>query len=290
MASNIQQQRGQMKIMQYPSNLGSPGSEHYMLFSIKIQEQSKYALEGGGITLQPGTAGAQANPKRANAKVRQGTVATDTAIALYMPETLAFSYQSDYEVFENFASRFLGSSGSPVRVPSDEDEDYAAKLGSGFKDVLQYAGESVTPEKAKQLYLSLQRQAINPHKEQVFSGVPFRTFSFSFSFTPFSQAETDALDQIIKTFKFHMHPELLGDVGSRYFIYPSEFDIAFYSGGEENPYIPKISTCVLTGLDSNLAESGWAAYQDSNAPVSVKLDLKFTELEIMTKERILQGY
>jgi hypothetical protein len=88
---------------------------------------------------------------------------------------------------------------------------------------------------------------------------------------------------------------------SRFFIYPAEFDIKFISNGVENPFIPKISTCACTKVAIDYAANGhWAAFRahpSSSAawaklapPVSIKLQLEFTELEILSKKRILQGH
>ena len=85
--------------------------------------------------------------------------------------------------------------------------------------------------------------------------------------------------------------------GSRYFIYPGEFDIKFIANGAENGALPKISTCALINIDvSYAAASQWAAFRQSVKkkdvahPVSTSLTLTFKELEIISKQRVINGY
>jgi hypothetical protein len=78
---------------------------------------------------------------------------------------------------------------------------------------------------------------------------------------------------------------------------PSEFDIKFYCNGKENPNIPKMSTCVLTGINVDYAPNGFASYETllseperggTGMPVAIRMDLSFKETQIITK-RFLSG-
>ena len=74
---------------------------------------------------------------------------------------------------------------------------------------------------------------------------------------------------------------------------PSEFDISFQYNGNENVNIPKISTCVLTQIDTDYAPGGFAAYEvpgemdprlgRTGMPVAIRLTLGFTETEYLVK-------
>jgi hypothetical protein len=78
---------------------------------------------------------------------------------------------------------------------------------------------------------------------------------------------------------------------------PSEFDISFYYNGTINPNIPKISTCVLTNIDTDYTPNGFAAYESYNdptprigrtgMPVGVRMSLTFKETEYLTKNNPL---
>lgn len=140
----------------------------------------------------------------------------------------------------------------------------------------------------KALADKLTRTAINPRKEQLFKNVGFRKFNFSWTLVPKNDFESLVITNIIQELKFHMHPEL--STGGFFYVYPSEFDIKFYFRGVENTFLNKVSTCVLTDLKiSYTPNNEFVTYKDG-APESIKLDLSFTELELLTKERIMKGY
>lgn len=141
-------------------------------------------------------------------------------------------------------------------------------------------GKSVTEK--------LTRSVINPRKEQLFKNVGFRKFNFQWTLVPKSQKEAEAIQNIIREFKFHMHPEMTA--GGFFYVYPSEFDMKFYFSGVENTALSKISTCVLTDLKINYTPNNeFVTYKDGT-PDAIQLTLAFTELELLTKERIEKGY
>lgn len=129
--------------------------------------------------------------------------------------------------------------------------------------------------------------APNPFREQVFRNVETRTFQFDYKFLPRSETEAANIQNIIKQFKFHMHPEISG--GGLFYIYPSTFDIAYYFKGKQNNNLHKISTCVLENLSIDYGGQGWNTFSDG-MPTEINMRLKFRELEVLTKERIEKGY
>lgn len=134
----------------------------------------------------------------------------------------------------------------------------------------------------------LTRSVINPRKEQLFKNVGFRKFNFQWTLVPKSQKEAEAIQNIIREFKFHMHPEMTA--GGFFYVYPSEFDMKFYFSGVENTALSKISTCVLTDLKLNYTPNNeFVTYKDG-MPDAIQLTLAFTELELLTKERIEKGF
>lgn len=129
--------------------------------------------------------------------------------------------------------------------------------------------------------------ALNPKKEMIFNGVDFRNFTMDYLFYPKNMAEARYVKNIIDLLKFHMYPEYKSK--ERFtFIYPSEFDITFYIGdGQENPWVNRIATSVLTSLNVNYTPQGvWATHEDGS-PVMIQLSLAFKELSIITKENLL---
>jgi hypothetical protein len=132
-------------------------------------------------------------------------------------------------------------------------------------------------------------RALNPQLEVLFKGVNIREFQFDFLFSPFNEDEAGNVKEIIKTLKMHQAPEISGGTSGRYLVPPSEFDIDFIHNGAINKNINKISTCVLTQIILDNAPNGWSTFYDG-APVQTRMTLQFKETEIITKERIVDGY
>jgi hypothetical protein len=84
-----------------------------------------------------------------------------------------------------------------------------------------------------------------------------------------------------------MHPEV--STGGLFYIYPSTFDIAYYYKGKENTNFNRISTCVLEDLAVDYGGQGFNTFA-SGSPTEINIKLRFRELEVLTKERIFQGY
>lgn len=129
-------------------------------------------------------------------------------------------------------------------------------------------------------------RAMNPQVQMLFSGTANREFNFEFDFQARSHAEADAIQDIIFTFKRFAAPEIAPEGLGRYFIPPAQFDIKFYFKAGENPFIAKISTCVLTRITVDYNKSPpFASFEDGH-PVHINLQLWFKEVDIMTRELI----
>lgn len=128
--------------------------------------------------------------------------------------------------------------------------------------------------------------AINPHLAVLFKGVGFREHQFSYKFTARSQEESIMIDNIVKAFEFHMHPNY--KAGTLAFDYPDEFEITF--SPEIAPYLYKIHNSVLKTFSVNYnGENMPLFFEQTGAPVSVELTLGFQETKIITKESTNEG-
>ena len=136
--------------------------------------------------------------------------------------------------------------------------------------------------------------ARNPHMEALFRTVGFREYQFDFKFTPRSEQEAQNVQNIIQAFSFYASPEIKQGDSAKYLIYPAEFDIEFWSNGQQNNFVKKISTCACTGVSVNYtASGGWSAFRPGSmngVSVETSLSLSFMELEIITKSRVISGY
>lgn len=125
-----------------------------------------------------------------------------------------------------------------------------------------------------------QGTALNPHMAVVFQGVGFLTHQFTYKFIARNEWESDLINQIVNTFKYHMHPSY--SFGNLAFQYPDEFEIEFADA--VSSYMYNVGTCVLTGVNVNYNGEGIPLfYNETGAPVSVELQLSFQETHIKTK-------
>lgn len=133
--------------------------------------------------------------------------------------------------------------------------------------------------------------AINPNYLVLYKGLGLRDFSFKFVFVPSNQQEALNVRNIIKTFRFHAAPEVFNAQhgSARFHVAPSTFDIEFFYKNNENTKIPKISTCALTNIDVNYAPHSWTTFVDG-MPVMTEMQLHFQEMELITKDKINQGF
>jgi hypothetical protein len=141
----------------------------------------------------------------------------------------------------------------------------------------------------------LSNRAQNNFLEATFTGLDFRKFSFSWKFTPKSPEEMIQVEKIIKTFKFHMLPEIRGGSYGRWFTSPAEFDLFYMFRGDENEWINKIQTCVLLNMEVNYAPNGYQTFRpiegkNGAPPSEIDMKLDFQETKLITKEDVNLGF
>lgn len=224
------------------------------------------------------------------------------SICLYMPDTVVQTMVNDYDQVS--LTQALGTAGLIAQAGGAITDGVIDSITEGKKGFGQSAGSAglaelggVIGEKTgafgsgiTDVLLFSAGYAQNPQIELLFKSIQNREYLFDFKLTPKSQAEADSIVQIIKAFKFYSAPEIPQNGNGRYFIPPSEFDIAFMFGSSRNPKLPKIATCVLQGIDINYGSAGqWAAFEDG-MPVEIALQLRFKEVEVMHKKLIAEGY
>jgi hypothetical protein len=182
---------------------------------------------------------------------------------------------------------------------------FLAGIGSATKSIesgLQFGGEAFTRlaaevaripslipgvgSKLSDLIGASARVKTNPFREVLFESVDYRTFNFRYRFFPKNQKETEQVQNIVKLFKFHMHPELSDN--KFFYIYPSEFEIVYYYRNKVNNYFNRISECALTDMSVEYGGEQFATFEDG-APTEITLNLTFRELELMTKQTIKNG-
>lgn len=210
------------------------------------------------------------------------------SIILYTPPQVKTTYNVNYEQAETGIAGqfgglesiqdFLNKGVGALGMLGEQAVAAVASLIPGFGDLQAFKSKATG-------------SAINPNLEMVFKSVPFRDFNYSFEFAPRNRKETDSVNKIINLFKFHMQPEL---GVTNYFTTPSEFQLTYMYMEGRNAYIPRISRCVLKTMELDQSPEGvfttYAGDERGAMPVLTKLNLTFTETEIMTKQTIAEGF
>jgi len=222
---------------------------------------------------------------------------TDT-VCLYMPDTLAFSYNQSYDtpnIGGTPVAALMAGGASTVdafNANKNNPKGLANALGKNLSPFIASMLMNTTGT-GKTIFAASTGVVQNPMLEILYSSPAFRTFRFDFMLYPRSEKEALEVQNIIDRLRFHQAPEVLKQGNGFFLVPPSEFDITFMYNGKENPNIPKISTCVLESIDTDYSPGGpFSAYEipgqaatkgGTGMPVGIRLSLQFKETEIITK-------
>jgi hypothetical protein len=123
----------------------------------------------------------------------------------------------------------------------------------------------------------------------LFQGLEFRQFNMTFTFTPYSQDEAEAVRSIIQTFRKWSAPKISESFGGMFLVPPALFNIEFRYKGAINQNIPRLKRCVVEFVDVNYAPNGWSAHGDG-APVQTQMTIQFQEIELIGRAAVDEGY
>lgn len=229
------------------------------------------------------TVGAGANTLMAASASRQQR-RLKTAIALHVPNQLSIRYGANWEGEDTTAMAMMTSAGQEVARALEAGD--AKNLSQPAAAIITNLSLSKGPNGAAMSAAT--SLAANPKKEQIFKGVDFRTFQFEYQFFPRSPEEAENVMNIIKEFKYHMHPEFK-DTNNFIYIYPSEFNISYYTGGQENLNLHRHPSCVLTELNVNYTPNGAFTTFPNGMPTQINVSMQFKELALLTKDKVKDG-
>ena len=111
---------------------------------------------------------------------------------------------------------------------------------------------------------------------------------------PKNPQEADEIRKIVFAFKANMLPEFVGgNRAGRRLVVPNTFDISYMYVGAENDYLHKISTCVLENMNVTYGGDRYKTFEgrgDGAPPVETTITLNFKEMELITRERVFEGF
>lgn len=236
---------------------------------------------------------------------RKPTQRLDTAIALYMPpqaiyRTAATYHDSEIGVLANAASNLYGritEQGGGKDAFLDAAKKELKKLGPEVVNSLQLGALAVADtlpgaQGARSVFEMGQGMVIANRMELAFKKFEKRNFQFNFKMIPKSREEADEIRKIVYAFRANMAPEMVGNSG-RAFRVPNTFDIQYMYNGQENTYLHRISTCFLENFTVTYGGDRYRTFepnQEGAPPVETNIQLNFREIELITRERIAEGY
>lgn len=282
--------------LQYPSSLDSSPEFGYnkVVFFINVQGGGKFAQDKNNslelMDVPPSefedylagrkgleSIGDVASSIGVNLAVAQKMKRLKSAIVLYVPNNLRTGYsvnwsEEDFQKQEMYAELAL----SAFKMAPGGETSSLVSTGLGAKAARMLNGMEYV-QKATHITPG------NSKAEQLFKGVNFRDFEFTYQFSPRSEKEADTCLRIIRMFRHHMLPEYK-DQANFLYIYPSTFEIRLYKGANQNEYVEKYMTSVLTNMVVDYTPNGQFNTFENGMPTQINVNLSFRELSLATKE------
>ena len=289
--------------LSYPEDLTSASQGHYVQFFINEQANANISFSGATSAPSAGSTYGGAGGTSTLSVKRAPTKRISSSIALYMPAQVSLSQDAKYGEVEIGAATaaaiaaykgYTDSEGGGVGAALGAFGDAASEAGAeALKTALDTAASG-----AKAAADITRGKVTNNRMEMVFEGISRRSFSFSFKMMPKSEAEAQNVDRIINTFRFYMAPSFDGPADtSRTFIVPATFDIEYYYSGGANRFLNRIATSVLESCNVTYGGERVQFFRptsgvngDGAPPVETNIELQFKELEVITREKIAEGF
>lgn len=297
-----------MSALTYPQQLFGDDNEFENIMAIEVVDvqpsEIKEIVDSTNINPNDFTDGESVTPPKQTNLTSQFR---RTSNIIYVPAPQNINYneshsweQGDLGLFRNFKEENIFSKFSSLEGLTDVGKDILSGLSSA---------SSLRSDRFSNAQ-SFRRQAIkNPHMEILYRSPNFRTFQFTYKFTPLEAADCESITNIIKTLRYAGATSttvvdfLAGRDGDsddffgtdNWFTFPSEFKLKFLLKGadgtvKENPYFTKIKNCVLTDFSMNYSSVGTYSTYENGFPAEIEISMSLTETEIIMKNSILDGF
>jgi len=220
---------------------------------------------------------------------KKGLVRLDKVIVLPMPNSLNVDTRLNYDNTEGDSLSTLGdivtsfSANGAGSTLSALGRTIGASIASQV--VNNVSAEVGVPGTSTAKLLARGRSAVNPKKEILFRDLDFRKYALEYILAPKNKEESEIVQEIIRTFRFYALPEL--NETKIYYTFPSEFEIIFMKGNQENLTIPRRTPAVLEDVSVSYTPGAatWANLPDGFPP-QISISLVFAELEIVDRKRV----
>ena len=232
---------------------------------------------------------------------RAPTKRLKTQIAMYMPQQVNVTYGANFtdtemgalteEALNAYNNAIGGRFRSAFENVLNMDQGIAEQLQKGL-----LASIGVIPGfgGAREAFEAKEGAIICDRLELAFKGINKRVFQYTFKMIPKNPQEADEIRKIVFAFKANMLPEFVGgNRAGRRLVVPNTFDISYMYVGAENDYLHKISTCVLENMNVTYGGDRYKTFEgreDGAPPVETTITLNFKEMELITRERVFEGF
>ena len=230
---------------------------------------------------------------------RNATTAMPVCIALYMPPSVKVDYGANYneqdigvmaESINAGIQAFMNTKGGTMtRLAAGGGKAAGGLASQAINKGKQLAG-AVAPG-SEAIFAINSGSVITPRMELMFQNIQRRNFSFNFVFIPKSSDEAQIIERIVHMFKYHMSSNYggRGMGGVREMTIPDFFQISYRFKNGLNDHLNKFKKCVLTSTSVEYGSDRYTSFANGQ-PQTTKLNLSFTELEIITKDYVKDGY
>jgi len=212
------------------------------------------------------------------------------AIALLMPETLAVSYQNNYDALSftqetggvGMATQALGSN---LGGSGDSANPYIIEA------VGRVAQQTVSEEFKRIGLFATTGRTLNPQLEVIYNSPSLREFTMDFRLVPRNATEAAQIQILLRQLKYFSSPQIPKQTGGRYFIPPAQFELEFYdANNNQNQFLFRTKKCVLEDIAIDFTGNGSFATFHDGSPIETRLSLRFKETVFIDREAVDQGY
>jgi hypothetical protein len=199
-------------------------------------------------------------------------------IHLYMPEQFGQPNTVTWDSSFRGGQAIIGALGG-----------VASTLGSVGKFVSQKIGElqRVAGGPTADLAELKAGMLLNPYLSQVFRGVDFRNFQYTFRFVPYSEGDCENIKEILTIFrKWALPSGPAGGATSIYLNYPGEVEVQYQFLDGENYYIHRFKRSVITSLDIDYTGAGMWTMMRNGFPTETVMNIRLSEIQIVVREDV----
>tara|TARA_B100000287_G_scaffold165512_1_gene156115 strand:+ start:322 stop:1590 length:1269 start_codon:yes stop_codon:yes gene_type:complete len=232
---------------------------------------------------------------------RAPTKRLSTAIAMYMPSSVQVTYGTQYQDTPVGAvtEQALNAYNDLLNLRGSDAFGQIGKMGPEIANSLQsfmLGSIGIIPgfQGVKEAFEMKEGNVVADRLELAFKGINKRNFQYTFKMIPKSRQEAMTIREIVFAFKANMLPEFVGgNRGGRRFIVPNTFDIQYMYLQNSNHFLHHISTCVLENMNVSYGGERYKTFEaidDGAPPVETSITLNFKEMELITRERVFEGF